>query len=98
MNYDAHGDRDRSSLLNSMSLHELENERVRVHNELCDIFPEGEDLSLQNALTIHDDDALSQSLLQNQNTLWGNLIKEAVRISYFGQYYVTSNCTLSDLL
>ena len=74
---DAHGDRDRSPhLLNYMSLRDLENERVRVHIELCNIFPEGEDLSLQVIVPLHEEDA--PSLSQTPNTLWGNLMKEAV--------------------
>lgn len=75
---DAHGDRDRSPLPNSMSLLDLENERVRVHIELCNLFPEGEDLSLQVTVPVHEEDAFTQSLSQTPSTLWGNLMKEAV--------------------
>ena len=70
---------DRSPLLpNSMSLRDLENERVRVHIELCNLFPEGEDLSLQVAVPVYEEDAFTPSLSQTPNTLWGNLMKEAV--------------------
>ena len=88
---------ERSTFFSSLALEDLQNERERVYYDLCSMFPDGEDLSMQNAASV-DDERIVDLYSDKSNFHWSNVIKEAVRTfliffssflcSFFGIYSI----------